>query len=183
MHSRSWREIVALGGVIAASAFMSGSGVAGVHAEPADADIAACPDAGKHFVEASNARDTHIGTGNVWKAGPGGTVSAAIEHNQTASVTLSRELSGTVGISEVVSASGTIGLSTQESSTISESFGYSHDVPPDMYGNIQFGNWGWDVDIHVYDFDSNCSPVNEQFGSARVPSSDHWGYNYWYTAS
>jgi hypothetical protein len=150
-------------------------------AAPMSAQV--CSDAGTHYVVSAKQNDVHIPTGFDWKSGPGGSVTSSVESTQTATIGVS--ISGTVSTSAIVaSASATFGVSASVSASIGSTYAFTHAITAGKYGHMQFGNWGWRMNLNRYVVDSNCNVTSSVNGVVtKLPSVGSWGFRYWETAS
>jgi opacity protein-like surface antigen len=141
-----------------------------------------CLDMGWHY-RTYNKTQIFIPTGKKYTSGPGGTVTASIQGTQTVSSEINASF--TFSASAVVAtASTTFGASFGLSTSISESYSYTHIVNSGKYGNLQFGNHGYKYTFEKYYLNNLCQKTSSNIGLVlRMPTSDHWGYRYWETNS
>lgn len=141
-------------------------------------ELRSCPEVGQTSVTATIAnRNYHIGVGPIFRAGPGGTVTATTAKSYTVGVT--SNISGSITAGQIAKASVSAGVSGAVSSTSSTSYQYSRDISPGRYGNMQYGNFGTRVNVKKTTIVAPCNVKVLASGSAVVPSSNVWGYNYW----
>jgi hypothetical protein len=165
-------------------------GVLGLQASPASAATGegdeispnSCPEVGWHY-RVFNKQDLHIPAGLHYKSGPGGTVSATVQHNLSA--TLGTSINTSVNGSLVVASAGvTFGINASVTSSISQTYTYSRNIAAGKYGNVQFGNWGWRMGLEKYYLASGCTVTSSYTGTVtKMPSAGSWGYRYWETNS
>lgn len=138
----------------------------------------ACPEVGNIYVNASIIeRDYHIGVGQIFRAGPGGTITVTATRTYTVGVT--SDVSASIGVNEIVSASVSAGVSNAVSSSTSTSYQYSHPVSAGRYGNMQYGNYGTRVNVSKTTIVNPCNTQVIASGTATIPSTNVWGYKYW----
>lgn len=87
----------------------------------------------------------HIGVGQIFRSGPGGTITASTTATYTVGVTSNVSASITTG--QIVKASISAGFSNSTSSSRSTSYKYSRSISPGRYGNMQYGNYGAQVNV------------------------------------
>ncbi|HEU5222772.1 MAG TPA: hypothetical protein VFU07_03730 [Candidatus Lumbricidophila sp.] len=151
--------------------------------QAASASTQVCSDAGTHYV-VSNKQGIHLPSGIDWKSGPGGTVTSSIESTQTTSLSVS--MSGSFSTGAIVAqAEVTFGVDASVSQSIGSTYTYSHPVTAGKYGHVQFGNWGWAMNVRKYEVSSStCTITSDTYGTVnRMPSANSWGFRYWETAS
>lgn len=136
-----------------------------------------CPEVGHTYVKASITNNQHIGYGPVLRNGPGGTVTAS--GGLQASVSLTMNVSGNIGVNEIVQATRNAGFSGAVNFSSKVSFSYSHDISSGRYGNMQFGNYGKKVSVTKTTVVSPCTFRTVASGTSIVPSRNTWGYKYW----
>ena len=145
--------------------------------DASEAPRIACNQVGQVWYTASVLNSNYfIGAGTVFRAGPGGTITTQYEGSKTISVQSS--LTASVGINNIVQASVQAGATTAVASSTKETFTYSHDVSPNRYGNMQFGNYGWRTQVQKNRIIAPCNPHVDVSGTATLPSGV-WGYRYW----
>ena len=92
-----------------------------------DAALRGCPEIGNVYVTATVTNSNyHIGVGQIFRAGPGGTISTTI--SKSFSVKVASNVSGSITAGEIVKASASAGFSQAAQSSSSVSFSYSHPV-------------------------------------------------------
>lgn len=138
----------------------------------------ACDQVGQTWYTATiNNSNYFMGVGTIFRAGPGGSIQSSIEGSKTVSVQSS--VAGSIGVDNIVKASIEAGASTAVSSSTRQTYTFSHDISPNRYGNMQFGNYGWKVTVKKYKIVPPCNTTVVVSGTAEVPSRDYWGYKYW----
>lgn len=139
-----------------------------------------CIDRGWHY-DVSGKYSRHIPTGDVFRSGKGGTVTATLEYGHEASLQVSS--GGSVSASSLVaSAEATYGINASTTASRSASYGYSRKISSNKYGNLQFGNWGWGMNFQKYYVNNYCSVSSRTSGTIKgMPSSNTWGFRYWET--
>ena len=145
--------------------------------ETSEDALRSCPELGNTYVQATLNNNYHIGFGPVLRSGPGGAVTASGGIDATVSLTMN--VSGTIGVNEIVQATQNAGFSGAASISSKHSYAFSHDITPGRYGNIQFGNYGKQVSVKKTTVVSPCTFRIIASGTAIVPSRDTWGYKYW----
>ncbi len=104
-------------------------------------ELRACPEVGQTSVSATIVNNNyHIGVGQIFRSGPGGTITASTTATYTVGVTSNVSASITTG--QIVKASISAGFSNSTSSSRSTSYKYSRSISPGRYGNMQYGNYG-----------------------------------------
>lgn len=140
----------------------------------------ACMDMGWHY-RTFNKSTVFLPKGIHFKAGPGGEVEATIQ----GSLTVGAEYDASFSFSEsavVASAEQTFGVNLKLSATIATTFGFSHSIQNGMYGNLRFGNFGYEYDFEKYYLNSFCQKTSSEIGHVlKMPSASTWGYRYWET--
>ena len=124
---------------------------------------------------------THHGVGNVWKSGPGGTVTVSSNRSGSFATTVSGGAGMTVNmiVAEVkADASG----NATKSTSWGTGYSYTRDIPSGKYGNVQYGTWGHSVAWERYYELPNCTKTQRTTGTAKVANTAH-GYRYWSTNS
>lgn len=180
--ARSTRRI--LGVTLASTLAIGGVFTSTANAAPTDDTIKpmACIDKGWHY-SMSGLRDKHLPTGTHWKSGPGGQVEAAKERSQTASLSVSMGVSVSAS-TLVVEAEQSYGINASVSTTRSETYKYSRNISSGKYGHLQFGNWGWGMNVRKYYVNHACDVTKSYRGTVnKMPSANTWGYRYWETRS
>lgn len=160
---------------------MSGSARANEPVDPTPPrGVTACSDAGWHYRTYSPSK-IHIGTGLDFKNGPGGHVEATRQTNLTAATKISLGVEASVS-SVVASAKASFGYDVTSTASQGETWGYGHDISPAHYGHLQFGNWGWRMNVEKYYMDASCRLTKSYTGTVpQMPSAKTWGYRYWET--
>lgn len=169
----------ATAGTMASLAILTSSVAAhAVTADEPSMTIAACPEMGWRY-DLSSHRTVHIPTGTDFMSGPGGQVTSSIEYGHEASTSVN--ISATYSVDAIVSsAEATFGLDLSSTASQSQSYSYTHDVPPGRYGHIQYGNWGSGMNVSKYYVDQNCGITNRTDGVVNaIPSANTWGFRYW----
>ncbi|MFR0618529.1 hypothetical protein ACLUWU_00025 [Bifidobacterium thermophilum] len=137
-----------------------------------------CPEVGQTSVKATiTDRNYHIGVGTVFRAGPGGTISATVKKSYTISV--SSNVSGSISAGEIAKATVSAGVSTAISDSTSTSYTFTRGITPGRYGNLQYGNYGTKVKVTKTMIVAPCNVKTIASGTATVPSRNTWGYKYW----
>lgn len=125
-------------------------------------------------------QDKRFHVGMHYKGGPGGTVTATTQYSLSVSATVN--MSTSVSVSAVVaSANGTFGISATTGSSISQTWSHTWSVSPGRYGNVQWVNWGWSMNVRKDVIGSSCNK-SSWTGTASLPSVSSWGYYYWETS-
>ena len=120
-----------------------------------------CPEVGQTSVKATIvSRNYHIGVGTIFRAGPGGTITATV--SKTYRVTASSNVSGSITAGEIAKETVSAGVSSAVSAEASTSYTYKRQISSGRYGNLQYGN-----------------VKTVASGTATVPSHNTWGYKYW----
>lgn len=134
-------------------------------------------------IEITSSHSTHIpASSNYFKDGPGGSMTVSVTTAST--VTATATLTAGVTIESVVAAakmevSGSIAKST----AITLGHSYTRNISPGMYGNMQYGAYGYSVNwqkVRVY---SNCSYTILGTGTAQLPNNGGEGWRFWETYS
>lgn len=137
-----------------------------------------CPEVGQTSVKATIvSRNYHIGVGTIFRAGPGGTITATV--SKTYRVTASSNVSGSITAGEIAKATVSAGVSSAVSAEASTSYTYKRQISSGRYGNLQYGNYGTKVNITKTMIVSPCNVKTVASGTATVPSHNTWGYKYW----
>jgi hypothetical protein len=140
----------------------------------------ACMDMGWHY-RTYNKNTVFLPKGIHFKAGPGGEVVATVQ----GSLTVSAEYDASFSFSEsavVATAEQTFGINLKVSATIASSFSFSHPIQNGKYGNMRFGNFGYEYDFEKYYLNSYCQKTSSEIGHVlKMPSTSTWGYRYWET--
>lgn len=137
-----------------------------------------CPEVGQTSVKATIvSRNYHIGVGTIFRAGPGGTITATV--SKTYRVTASSNVSGSITAGEIAKATVSAGVSSAVSTETSTSYTYKRQISSGHYGNLQYGNYGTKVNITKTMIVSPCNVKTVASGTATVPSHNTWGYKYW----
>lgn len=117
-----------------------------LHRKNGNTELRACPEVGQTSVSATIVNNNyHIGVGQIFRSGPGGTITASTTATYTVGVTSNVSASITTG--QIVKASISAGFSNSTSSSRSTSYKYSRSISPGRYGNMQYGNYGAQVNV------------------------------------
>ena len=94
-------------------------------------------------------------------------------------------MSGTVSVSTVVaSAEATFGINASVTATLAQTYTFSHAITAGKYGHVQFGNWGWKMNLKRWVVNSACVVTSTVNGTVnKMPSAISWGFRYWETAT
>lgn len=178
--ARRFKRAVLCASAVAAG--LMGTAVAASPAQAEDVTPFACDEMGTHY-RTYNLTNIHIPTGIDWKSGPGGTVTSSIESSQSATMGVS--ISATVSTSAIVaSAEATFAIDASVTATRAQSYTYSNNISAGKYGHLQFGNWGWRMNVEKYTYNSSCVLTEDVIGTVtKMPSGNSWGFRFWETAS
>ena len=169
------------GAVLAIVAATGGAAASPASAARAVAD--SCVESGWQYSTFSRT-SLHIPTGIHWKSGPGGTVTASLEKGQSA--TLGVSIGTSVSADMVVAkAEATFGINASVTSSVVQTYVYTHPINAGKYGNMQFGNWGSKMGLKKYYVSgATCTVTSSYSGTVtRMPSASSWGFRYWETSS
>lgn len=143
-----------------------------------DITLLSCPEVGQTSVTATVINSNyHIGVGQIFRSGPGGTITASTTSSYSVGVT--SNVSGGITAGEIVQAAVNAGFSNSATYSSSTSYQYSRDVTPGRYGNMQYGNYGAQVNVRKTTIVAPCNVKVLASGNAVVPSRNVWGYRYW----
>jgi hypothetical protein len=122
-----------------------------------------------------------MGTANVFKDGPGGTIQVSVTRASTLQASLS--VTGEVSVSDVIS-SAKLSVSASITSSVAVTVGhtYTHNITANKYGNAQYGSWGYKVGWEKTRDNGNCTVTVLASGTAVLPVSSV-GWKYWETSS
>lgn len=119
----------------------------------------------------------HIGVGQIFRSGPGGTITASTTATYTVGVTSNVSASITTG--QIVKASISAGFSNSTSSSRSTSYKYSRSISPGRYGEHAVWQLRCPGKRKKATIVAPCNVQVLASGSAIVPSANVWGYRYW----
>jgi hypothetical protein len=112
-----------------------------------------------------------------FRDGPGGSMSVSVTQSSTLSATISA--SATISLDELVAdASATVSASVTKTAQITVGHTYNHNISNGMYGNAEYGAWGYNVSWSQWRQNGNCTSTKLASGSGTVPTTAV-GWNYW----
>ncbi|WP_234341709.1 hypothetical protein [Streptomyces sp. NRRL S-646] len=118
--------------------------------------------------------------GTHYKDGPGGTMKVKVEKSGEVSI----ELSGSIEASAnaiIAKSKATYGIRVVGKVSITTGHEYSHDVPSNKYGNLQYGDWGYKETWTKWRTSGDrCRKVKLGSGTAKLPTNST-GWKWWVT--
>ncbi|MET7827723.1 hypothetical protein ACGFSG_23465 [Streptomyces sp. NPDC048512] len=134
------------------------------------------------WIEFSKKKKYHVPSwwnGTKFKDGPGGTMTVSV----TKAGTLSAEVTGTVSAEAnfvIAAAKSSISYKIGASVTITTGHTYSHNIPHNKYGHLQYGAWGYKVSWEKYRRKGNGCGGGTLIdsGTATLPTKETgWKYS------
>ncbi|MGW9031188.1 hypothetical protein ACWGQ5_45545 [Streptomyces sp. NPDC055722] len=99
---------------------------------------------------------------------------------------VSLELSGSIEASAnaiIAKSKATYGIKVVGKVSITTGHEYSHDVPNNKYGNLQYGSWGYKVTWTKWRTSGDrCGKVKVGSGTAKLPTNST-GWRWWVSSS
>ncbi|MFD3658719.1 hypothetical protein [Streptomyces sp. NPDC058620] len=144
-----------------------------------------CDNPVKTWYKVSGKKSYHVPSwwnGTSFKDGPGGSMRVSVEKAGKIAV----EASGTGGfeasaIVATVKAEWQVKVVAEVGVTVGHT--YTHSIPANKYGHLQYGSWGYKADWVKYKTSSDrCSKVKIGSGTAKLPTRET-GWRYWSTNS
>lgn len=152
----------------------------------ANASTFACTEAGKTITAIESRREKFTPLDNtVFTSGPGGTISASKYFSRSMNLTITGSTTVGISVADIVNANLQAGISTGATVQVADTFTYSHKIPANRIGHLQFGNWSLEETVVKQKVASNCSVKIVARTTAKVPrkGTAYFGYRYWDTAA
>jgi hypothetical protein len=123
----------------------------------------------------------HLGNGEKYKDGPGGTM--VLTRIKSGSASTKITAGGGVSVSGIV-AEAKIEVSRESVKEISweTQHQYRRNITRNKYGNAQYGSWGHNVKWQKYYQLPNCRKTQISYGTAEI-ANQTVGFRYWETSS
>lgn len=116
----------------------------------------------------------------IYKDGPGGTISVSVTQSGTVSSTAT--VTASVKVSDIVTeAKVDVSASVTSSTSITVGHTYSHNITAGKYGNAEYGSWGYNVVWKQWQNYSNCTSSLIAQGTGKL-TSNAVGWKYWETS-
>lgn len=152
----------------------------------ANATTFACTEAGKTITAIESRREKFTPLDStVFTSGPGGTISASKYFSKSMNLTITGSTTVGISVADIVNANMQAGISTGATVQVADTFTYSHNIPANRIGHLQFGNWSLEETVVKQKVASNCSVKIIARTTAKVPrkGTAYFGYRYWDTAA
>ncbi|MEU6595085.1 hypothetical protein ABZ923_38810 [Streptomyces sp. NPDC046881] len=121
--------------------------------------------------------------GTKYKDGPGGTMKVSVTRGGTISLEISGSGEWSAG-AILAKAKTTISVKVAGSVTITTGHEYSHEIPRNKYGHLQYGSWGYKITWKKYRSSGRSCDTRVELahGNATLPTTET-GWKYWETSS
>ncbi|MEU9157163.1 hypothetical protein AB0D59_43130 [Streptomyces sp. NPDC048417] len=121
--------------------------------------------------------------GTKYKDGPGGTMKVSVTKGGTISLEISGSGEWSAG-AILAKAKTTISVKVAGSVTITTGHEYSHEIPRNKYGHLQYGSWGYKITWKKYRSGGRSCDTRVELahGNATLPTTET-GWKYWETSS
>jgi hypothetical protein len=133
---------------------------------------------GHNFSQIDSSRYVFIWDGKTWhRDGPGGVVTGTV--TKTSQISAEISVGASISINDIVAESQvTVSVSVTKTVSTSTGNGYSHNIPANKFGNIEYGAWGYQVKWSYWRLNQNCTATELSHGTGMVPIIAT-GWHYW----
>jgi hypothetical protein len=140
------------------------------HAQPGPVSNAplACPE--RTYSEIDASRYVLFWDGITWFSdGPGGVVTGSVTKTSRRSITIS--VGAEISINELFADSKvTVSAAVTKEATTTTGHSYKHDIPANLYGNLEFGVLGYQVQWSKWHETHGCQFIELDSGTGTVPT-------------
>jgi hypothetical protein len=120
--------------------------------------------------------------GTSFKDGPGGKMTVKVEKSGKIAAELGT--SAEVETDAIVAkAKATVSAKITGEVGVTTGHTYTHTIPSNRYGHLQYGSWGYKISWAKYKTSANrCGKVKIKSGSGKTPTRET-GWRWWHTAT